>query len=97
MTLSSDAAFAEVGKVLRCARRETEAFMALPEWSRAYLESEGFFEAWPRILRNTPKNDSARIQAFHVWFDALRTLKMLHFLERHYTNFCPITLKIAVN
>ncbi len=97
LTLSSDAAFAEVGKVLRCAGREPEAFMALPEWSRAYLESEGFFEAWPRILRNTPKNDSARIQAFHVWFDALRTLKMLHFLGRHYTNFCPITLKIAVN
>lgn len=47
-----------------------------------FFRSEGFPEVWPKILANTPKCATARIAAFHRWFDGLRTLRCLHWLDR---------------
>mgnify|MGYP001090256794 CR=1 FL=1 len=52
----------------------------VPDRARAFLEREGFFEIWPKVLRNTPPREEARAAAFHRWFDGLRTLRYLHFL-----------------
>ena len=45
-----------------------------------YLESAGFRAAWDRLRANS-KNDRAMITAFHGWFDALRTMKLIHHLS----------------
>ncbi len=50
-----------------------------PECASEFFEREGFFELWPKVLRNTPDRDDARLAAFHRWFDGLRTLRFLHF------------------
>ena len=47
---------------------------ALPEEN--FFESEKFFKVWPGIRRNTPGNKLP--EAFHVWFDGLKTLRFLH-------------------
>ncbi|MCF6176883.1 MAG: glycosyltransferase [Victivallaceae bacterium] len=49
-----------------------------------FLENNHFADNWSKIYRNTAKNDSARRRAFHIWFDAFRTLKFVHFCETEY-------------
>lgn len=46
-----------------------------------FLERSGFAADWPRIYKNTPKDAVRLRQAFHIWFDALKTLKFIHFME----------------
>ena len=54
---------------------------ALPPLAVSWLESQGFVEQWPSIVRNTPCSSVKRRWAFHTWFDAFKTLKFVHFCE----------------
>jgi len=45
-----------------------------------YLLSAGFDIIWQRLQRNHPQ-PRQRLAAFHGWFDALRSLKMIHHLS----------------
>jgi hypothetical protein len=46
---------------------------------REYLESAGFGEAWDNLLRHS--RDERRLMAsFHGWFDAFRTMRLMHHL-----------------
>lgn len=46
---------------------------------RGYLESAAFGEVWDRLLRNN--RDEQRLMAsFHGWFDAFRTMRLMHHL-----------------
>jgi hypothetical protein len=45
-----------------------------------YLELSGFPLSWSRLRRNNG-SDEALLKAFHGWFDALRTLKLIHHLS----------------
>ena len=64
----------------------------LPEEANDYFNSLKFYLIWPNILKNNVKgckelsiNDRKRLLwAFHVWFDAFKTLKFIHYLERNY-------------
>lgn len=42
-----------------------------------FLKTRGFFRVWENVLKNTPDNATAREQAFHRWFDALKTLQFI--------------------
>ena len=53
----------------------------LPDSVSAFLDSCGFRKVWPGILKNSPKSPEKIRWAFHVWFDAFRTLKFIHFCE----------------
>jgi hypothetical protein len=47
---------------------------------RGFLEQAGFSVAWDNLLRHNP--DENRLMAsFHVWFDAFRTMRLLHHLS----------------
>lgn len=43
----------------------------------AFLAENRFPEAWQRI-RQTHAGSQARLRAFHIWFDGLKTLRLLH-------------------
>jgi len=46
---------------------------------RDYLEQAGFSAAWANLLRHNP--DGERLMAaFHGWFDAFRTMRLMHHL-----------------
>jgi hypothetical protein len=51
-----------------------------PELER-YLDLSGFPKDWQGIRRNCPDPLHLRRQ-FHVWFDGLKTLKLVHHLSR---------------
>jgi hypothetical protein len=71
------------GEVLLAAAREIH-----PEL-KAYLELARFATDWPVIRRNCP--DPGHLQRqFHVWFDGLKTLRLLHHFSR--TAFPAVSL-----
>ncbi len=70
----SDGAFAALKNILDCAPE-------LPP-GLDFFRREGFYEAWPKILANTPETPAARLRAFHGWFDGLKTLRFLHDFDR---------------
>lgn len=45
----------------------------------AFLAAEGFAPAWERI-RKSCRGPAPLLRAFHVWFDALKTLRLIHHL-----------------
>ncbi len=45
----------------------------------SFLEMNNFSGSWERIKRNF-KDREGRIRHFHSWFDAFRTMKLVHFL-----------------
>jgi Glycosyl transferase family group 2 len=45
-----------------------------------YLREAGFVNGWQRVQKNHPQPPQRRA-AFHGWFDALRSLKMIHHLS----------------
>jgi hypothetical protein len=47
---------------------------------QGYLEISGFPCAWERLRINTRGSESL-LSAFHGWFDALRTMKLIHHLS----------------
>jgi len=59
------------GAVLLAGAQELSAGLA------AYLRGEGFPAAWSR-LRRQHRSRQALLRAFHGWFDALRSLRLIH-------------------
>jgi len=55
---------------------------AIPPEAERFLEAEHFFTLWADVRRNTPRTDAARLAAFHRWFDGLKTLRFLHYMEK---------------
>ena len=53
----------------------------LPAAAAEFLLKENFAEIWKKILHNLPDKPQAAVQAFHGWFDGLKTLRFLHFLS----------------
>ncbi len=45
-----------------------------------YLDQAGFVEAWEKLRKNS-RGKEALLNAFHCWFDGLRTLKLIHHLS----------------
>ncbi len=85
----SDEAFTALKQLLSAAAQPgalisvAALYAALPPSWEARLEREGFGRDWPKVLSNTPDSEAARFQAFHRWFDGLRTLKALHDYDRN--------------
>jgi hypothetical protein len=52
-----------------------------------YLEISGFPCAWER-LRNNSRGPELLLSAFHGWFDALRTMKLIHHLSATHLPRC---------
>jgi hypothetical protein len=52
-----------------------------------YLEKSGFPCAWKR-LRNNNRSSEPLLSAFHGWFDALRTMKLIHHLAATHLPRC---------
>ncbi len=46
-----------------------------------YLDGARFSEAWDKLRRNNSRDEKALLASFHGWFDALRTLKLIHHLS----------------
>jgi hypothetical protein len=46
----------------------------------AFLEQAGWSAVWPRLCGNHAAGKS-RVQAFHSWFDGLKTLRLIHALS----------------
>lgn len=53
---------------------------AIAEPLAAFLEAQQFESAWEQICRNA-NSVPQRLAQFHRWFDAFRTLKLMHFLR----------------
>jgi glycosyltransferase involved in cell wall biosynthesis len=72
---------------------------SLAEEAKSYFVSLNFNMIWPNILDNNVKDkkkitetDKEKLLwAFHVWFDAFKTLKFVHYLERRYPEIYPKT------
>ena len=85
---SSPEAFALLAALLAAAAEPgaldsaAELMRRIPAAAREFLEEEGFEEVWRRILANQPRNDAARLAAWHRWFDGLKTLRLLHRCDR---------------
>lgn len=70
---------------------ESETFEQLTEimstelepvvWS--FFESSNFGNVWRKVYKNTPKVKEKIVVAFHIWFDALRTLRFVHHIEEN--------------
>ena len=82
-----DAAFEEL-KVFLAEFAPDEALKNVPltigklsALSREFLIAEKFPAAWEHIADNLPDTPEKRQKAFHEWFDALKTLKFLHFFS----------------
>lgn len=54
---------------------------SIPAIAAEFLLKERFVEAWNMVLKNLPPRAGAAVQAFHGWFDGLKTLRFLHFLS----------------
>jgi hypothetical protein len=54
---------------------------------QGYLEVSGFPCAWER-LRNNNRSSETLLSAFHGWFDALRTMKLIHHLSATHLPRC---------
>ncbi|MPN47535.1 hypothetical protein SDC9_195138 [bioreactor metagenome] len=49
-----------------------------------FFAEQRFREDWAKITANTPRDPDRLRRAFHEWFDAFRTLRLIHFLEQHH-------------
>ncbi|MFA7231880.1 MAG: hypothetical protein WC071_11475 [Victivallaceae bacterium] len=84
--------FAELGKMFSIVNnaKNIAEFESLPAlfkqqlsviaWNFLAIENN-FESAWLKIFRNTRKDIPSLLQAFHVWFDAFKTLKFIHYCE----------------
>jgi len=59
-----------------------KSFEQLPNEAQIYLKQNNFLQTWTRIMQNTPNDKEKLIWAFHIWFDAFRILKFIHFCEK---------------
>ncbi len=57
-----------------------------------YLQNAGWRKTWSAIQENH-RTGEARLQAFHVWFDGFKSLRLIHMLcEKHHQRDEPDTL-----
>jgi hypothetical protein len=54
----------------------------LPVPVKEYFKTKNFLMNWKNILKNTPNNKQKILWAFHIWFDAFKILKFMHFCEK---------------
>jgi glycosyltransferase involved in cell wall biosynthesis len=47
-----------------------------------FLESESFFSLWFSIYENNKKSKQKLITSFYTWFDGLKIIRLIHFLEK---------------
>jgi len=45
-----------------------------------FLAAQGFADTWEKLRRNSP-DQHVLLEQFHRWFDAFKTLKLLHYLR----------------
>ncbi len=82
-----DQAFDELALVLTAAkspqlREAPQAWLAsLPLSAQKFFNAEKFPPLWEKVLKNTPRDDASTQNAFHRWFDGLKTLRYLHFAK----------------
>ena len=65
--------------------------LKLPLPVQEYFKSKNFLKNWKNILKNTPKNKEKIIWAFHIWFDAFKILKFMHFCEKEPFNLYKVS------
>ena len=56
---------------------------------REFLELNRFEKIWPRLQQNAAHHEGLESQ-FHRWFDAFKTLKLIHYLRDHQLSKSPI-------
>jgi len=49
-----------------------------------FLAHNNFEAVWGKVFKNTRQETIYLKKSFHVWFDAFRTLKFIHFCENKY-------------
>jgi hypothetical protein len=55
---------------------------------REYLDAAGFRKSWENLQRNSRRNSI--LPVFHEWFDAFRTMRLIHVLsDRAYPRIAP--------
>lgn len=54
--------------------------MELSPLLHEYLEGQNFDIAWKRLLQNN-RTEERLLKGFHDWFDAFRTMKLLHLMS----------------
>ena len=54
------------------------------EDTRKFLNKYNFETVWGKIFKNTKQETIYLKKSFHIWFDAFRTLKFIHFCESNY-------------
>ncbi len=90
------ACFDLLGRWLALATGNHDATGAEIEWQAAdlsphlssFLATVGFPEVWERLQRHSRDRDSF-ITSFHGWFDAFKTLKLIHHLSAGPFPRCP--------
>ena len=55
--------------------------LAFPGKTTCFLQKEGFFETWQKVISQSSLSPEKQLRSFHEWFDGLKTLKFLHFLS----------------
>jgi hypothetical protein len=55
-----------------------------------FLKHNDFTNVWEKIYDNTKKEIPYLKKSFHIWFDAFRTLKFVHFCENNYPKLARI-------
>jgi hypothetical protein len=89
--------FSIVGEWLECVAEHPEADAAsllsggalISPVLHEFLEQAGFSEAWEN-LRNNNRESTKLKAAFHGWFDAFRTMRLIHHLsDRAYPRIAP--------
>lgn len=53
----------------------------LPKNTIEFLKNENFEEVWNKLVDVNKKNSQKLEIAFHVWFDGLKIIRLMHFLE----------------
>ena len=72
--------------------KKVEEFRDLPkivsincdEETLRFLKQNNFATVWKKIFKNTKQETIYLKKSFHIWFDAFRTLKYIHFAETKY-------------
>jgi hypothetical protein len=78
----SDHDGADGGELLRRSGR-------ISPWLQEFLLQAGFGAAWDNLLKHNP-GDTRLLAAFHGWFDAFRTMRLMHHLtDRAYPRMPP--------
>jgi glycosyltransferase involved in cell wall biosynthesis len=89
--------FIALKKIIEMVKQYSGSPEKIPEkLDESFFSENNFPSAWDKIIRNTPA-ELARVEAaFHIWFDAFRNLKYIHFIEQQLPQLYPsLTMKTA--